>query len=168
MLMRNGATIGSSAKCGAVAKARRERAATRKASEAQTRPMTLNENIEACHTLLFSRFTVETDTKLTAKSPITNPSDNRCLKSLKPWHSFQDQQKLALVTLYESFPAEHRVFENENFLAILRNQVARRPIAGEKSPESYLHDSVWVLVKAIIPELKQGEEARRAFQIGDG
>ncbi|KAF5979016.1 hypothetical protein FCOIX_5561 [Fusarium coicis] len=138
------AVTGSSAKCRAAAKTRRERATTRKASEAQTRPTTLDEYIEACHTFLSSHLTVETDIKLTAKSPITIPSDNRYPKSLKPWHGFQDQQKLALVTLYESFPAEHRAFENENFLAILGNQIARRPIADEKSLESHLHDSAGV------------------------
>ncbi|KAK2922421.1 hypothetical protein FoTM2_017777 [Fusarium oxysporum f. sp. vasinfectum] len=138
------------------------------ASEAQTRLMTLDEYIEACHIFLFSRFTVETDTKLTSRGSITNPRDKWCPKNLKPWHDFLDKQKLTFGTLYESFPTEHRVFENQNFLAGLGNRIAQRPIADEKTLESFLHNSVEDPVRAIIKELKQEEEVRAAFQIGDG
>ncbi|KAF5696105.1 hypothetical protein FGLOB1_13781, partial [Fusarium globosum] len=138
------------------------------ASEARTRLMTLGENIEACHIVLSPGFTVETDAKSTGRSAITSPHTKWCPKNLKPWHDFLNQQKLTLSTLYESFPTKKRVFENQNLLAILSNQIAQRAIADEKSLESYLHNSVWVPLRAIIEELKQEEEVRRAFQIGDG
>ncbi|KAH7228557.1 uncharacterized protein BKA55DRAFT_716421, partial [Fusarium redolens] len=46
--------------------------------------------------------------------------------------------------------------------------IAQRPIADEKTLESFLHNSVEDPVRAIIQELKQEEEVRRSFQIGDG
>ncbi|KAI3570882.1 hypothetical protein IWW34DRAFT_902505 [Fusarium oxysporum f. sp. albedinis] len=70
--------------------------------------------------------------------------------------------------VYESFPTERPVFENRNFLAGLGNRIAQRPIADEKTLESFLHYSVEDPVRAIIQELKQEEEVRRSFQIGDG
>ncbi|KAJ0129950.1 hypothetical protein HZ326_26946 [Fusarium oxysporum f. sp. albedinis] len=39
-------------------------------SEAQMRPMTLDEYIAACHTFLFSRLSIETDPKLALRGSI--------------------------------------------------------------------------------------------------
>ncbi|EXK78859.1 hypothetical protein FOQG_16489 [Fusarium oxysporum f. sp. raphani 54005] len=102
-------------------------------SEAQTRPMTLDEYIAACHTFLFSRLSIETGPKLALRGSIIRSA-------------------LRIVS--------HRtpVFENRDFLADLGNRIAQRPIADEKTLESFLHDSVED------PE----EEVRRSFQIGDG
>ncbi|KAF5966609.1 reticulocyte-binding protein 2 like protein a [Fusarium bulbicola] len=116
----------------------------------QTRLTTLDEYIEPCHAFLFSRFTVETDTELTSRGSVTNPRDKWCPENLRQWDDFLHQQMLTLGTLYESLPTELRVFENKNFLAGLGNRIAQRPIADEKTPESFLHNSVG------------------AFQIGDG
>ncbi|KAI3571165.1 hypothetical protein IWW34DRAFT_899133 [Fusarium oxysporum f. sp. albedinis] len=101
-------------------------------SETQTRPMTLDEYIAACHTFLFSRLSIETDPKLALRGSIIRSA-------------------LRIVS--------HRtpVFENRDFLADLGNRIAQRPIADEKTLESFLYD-----------KLKQEEEVRRSFQIGDG
>ncbi|KAF5966856.1 reticulocyte-binding protein 2 like protein a [Fusarium bulbicola] len=81
-------------------------------------------------------------------------------QSLKPWHDFLDP--LPIVSYRTSRLRER------NLSAILRHQITQRPVAGEKTLESFLHDNVWGPVQAIIiDELKPGEEARRAFQIGD-
>uniref|UniRef100_A0A0D2Y8C0 EKC/KEOPS complex subunit BUD32 n=1 Tax=Fusarium oxysporum (strain Fo5176) TaxID=660025 RepID=A0A0D2Y8C0_FUSOF len=138
------------------------------ASEEQTRLTTLDEYIAACHASVFSRFAIETDPNLTSRGSITNPRDKWCPKNLRPWPDFLDQQKLTFGTLYDSFPTETRVFENRNFLAGLGNRISQRPIADEKTLEYFLHNSVEDPVRAIIQQLKQVEEVRRAFQIGDG
>ncbi|KAH7118371.1 hypothetical protein EDB81DRAFT_848105 [Dactylonectria macrodidyma] len=138
------------------------------ASEEQTRLTTLDEYIAACHTSVFSRFAIETDPNLTSRGSITNPRDKWCPKNLRPWPDFLDQQKLIFGTLYDSFPTESRVFENRTFLAGLGNRISQRPIADEKTLEYFLHNSVEDPVRAIIQQLKQVEEVRRAFQIGDG
>ncbi|KAH7111552.1 hypothetical protein EDB81DRAFT_925872 [Dactylonectria macrodidyma] len=151
--------------------AERERQKERRraeASEEQTRLTTLDEYIAACHTSVFSRFTIETDPNLTSRGSITNPRDKWCPKNLRPWPDFLDQQKLIFGTLYDSFPTESRVFENRTFLAGLGNRISQRPIADEKTLEYFLHNSVEDPVRAIIQQLKQVEEVRRAFQIGDG
>ncbi|KAI8710940.1 EKC/KEOPS complex subunit BUD32 [Fusarium sp. LHS14.1] len=49
------------------------------ASEQQTQPTTLDEYIAACHSLIFSSFTIELNPKLTSKGPITNPR-NKCVE----------------------------------------------------------------------------------------
>ncbi|KAH8742606.1 hypothetical protein F5883DRAFT_595738 [Diaporthe sp. PMI_573] len=138
------------------------------ASEEQTRLTTLDEYIAACHASVFSRFAIETDPKLTSRGSITNPRDKWCPKNLRPWPDFLDQQKLTFGTLYDSFPTDRRIFENRNFLAGLGNRISQRPIADEKTLEYFLHNSVEDPVRAIIQQLKQGEEVSRAFQIGDG
>ncbi|PCD22089.1 hypothetical protein AU210_015889 [Fusarium oxysporum f. sp. radicis-cucumerinum] len=138
------------------------------ASEEQTRLTTLDEYMAACHTSVFSRFAIETDPKLTSRGSITNPRDKWCPKNLRPWPDFLNQQKLTFGTLYDAFPTESRVFENRNFLAGLGNRISQRPIADEKTLEYFLHNSVEDPVRAIIQQLKQVEEASRAFQIGDG
>ncbi|KAI8396436.1 hypothetical protein FOFC_20984 [Fusarium oxysporum] len=51
-------------------------------------------------------------------------------------------EKLTFGIAYESFPTERPVFENRDFLAGLGNRIAQRPIADEKTLESFLHDSV--------------------------
>ncbi|KAJ9413848.1 hypothetical protein QL093DRAFT_2503287 [Fusarium oxysporum] len=137
-------------------------------SEEQTRLTTLDEYIAACHISVFSRFAIETDPNLTSRGSITNPRDKWCPKNLRPWPDFLDKQKLTFGTLYGSFPTESRVFENRNFLAGLGNRISQRPIADEKTLEYFLHNSVEDPVRAIIQQLKQVEEVRRAFQIGDG
>ncbi|KAJ9413473.1 hypothetical protein QL093DRAFT_2475958 [Fusarium oxysporum] len=138
------------------------------ASEEQTRLTTLDEYMAACHASVFSRFAIETDPKLTSRGSITNPRDKWCPKNLRPWPDFLNQQKLTFGTLYGSFPTESRVFENRNFLAGLGNRISQRPIADEKTLEYFLHNSVEDPVRAIIQQLKQVEEVRRGFQIGDG
>ncbi|KAF4445529.1 metalloprotease, partial [Fusarium albosuccineum] len=138
------------------------------ALEEQTRPTTLNEYIIACHTFVFSKFSIETDPKLTSKGSITNPRDKWCPRKLRPWPDFLDQQRITFGTLYDTFQTENRVFENRAFLAGLGNRISQRPIADEKMLEYFLHNSVEDPVRAIIQHLKGVEEVGRAFQIGDG
>jgi hypothetical protein len=138
------------------------------ASEEQTRNTTLEEYMAACHNLVFSKFAVETDSKLTSTGSITNPRDKLCPTNLRPWSDFLQQQRTTLGTLYAAFPTESRVFENLNFLAGLGNRISRKKIANEKVLEYFQHNSVEDPVRAIMEQLKEIEEVRRAFGIEHG
>ncbi|KPM36116.1 hypothetical protein AK830_g10442 [Neonectria ditissima] len=134
----------------------------------QTRATTLDEYIAACHTSVFSKFTVETDRKLTSKGPITNPRNKWCPTHLRPWTDFLEQQRAIFGAVYDTFPTQSRFFENRNFLTGLGNRVSQRSIADEKTLEHFLHNSVENPVRAIIEHLKQVVEVRAAFDMGNG
>ncbi|KAJ9412724.1 hypothetical protein QL093DRAFT_2123734 [Fusarium oxysporum] len=129
---------------------RQEKRQRARASEEQARLTALDKYITVCYASVFSRFAIETDTKLISRGSITNPRDK--------WFG----------TLYDTFPTESRVFKNRNFLAGLRNRISQRPIADEKTLEYFLHNIVEDPVRAIIQQLKQVEEVIRTFRIGDG
>ncbi|KAH8651722.1 hypothetical protein BGZ61DRAFT_487626 [Ilyonectria robusta] len=137
-------------------------------AEEQTRPTTLDEYIAACHHLVFSKFAVETDKKLTLKGPITNPRNKWCPTRLRPWSDFLEQQRVIFGALYDTFPAQSRAFESRSFLAGLGNRVSQRSIANEKTLEHFLHNSVEDPVRAIIEQLKQVNEVSSAFDMGNG
>ncbi|KAM6508519.1 hypothetical protein FALCPG4_018359 [Fusarium falciforme] len=138
------------------------------ASEQQTQPTTLNEYIAGCHSLVFSSFTIELNPKLTSKGPITNPRNKWCPTNLSPWPDFLQQQRITFGTLYDTFPTDSRVFENQSFLAGLGNRISKRKIADEKTLEYFLHNSVEDPVKTIMDQLKEVEEVRSAFHLGNG
>lgn len=146
---------------------REERQRAERAEE-QTRPTTLDEYMAACHYSVFSKLTVETDKKLTSKGSITNPRHKSCPTLLKPWSDFLDQQKAIFGALYDTFPAQSRFFESQNFLAGLGNRVSQRSIANEKTLEHFMHNSVEDPVRAIIEQLKQVEDVRSEFDMGNG
>ncbi|EXL41497.1 hypothetical protein FOCG_16301 [Fusarium oxysporum f. sp. radicis-lycopersici 26381] len=112
------------------------------ASEEETRLTTIEEYITACHKSVFSRFTIETDPKLSSR--------------------------LTFGILNDTFPIDSRVFENRAFLAGLGDRVSQRRIADEKSLEYFLHNSVEDPVRVIIQQLKEVETVTAAFEIGDG
>ena len=152
-------------------KAEREREVERERaelSEKQTRPTTLDEYITACHTSVFSRFSVETNPKFTSKGPITNPRNKWCPTKIQPWSDFLHNQRIIFGTLNSTFPSETRVFENRNFLEGLGERISRRKIADEKTLEYFLHNSVEDPVRNIIEQLKNVPEASSAFDIGNG
>ncbi|KAK0612581.1 hypothetical protein B0T17DRAFT_593489 [Bombardia bombarda] len=134
----------------------------------QTQLTTLPEFIAACHDLVFSKFAVETDKRLTSKGGITSPRDKWCPTHLKPWSDFLEQQKSIFGILFAMFPAQHRAFESRSFLAGLGNRVSQQSIADEKTLEHFLHNCVEYPVRAIIDQLKQVEEVSDAFDLGNG
>ncbi|KAH8742673.1 hypothetical protein F5883DRAFT_723029 [Diaporthe sp. PMI_573] len=151
--------------------AERERQEERRraeASEQQTQPTTLDEYIAACHSLVFSSFTIELNPKLTSKGPITNPRNKWCPTNLRQWPDFLQQQRITFGTLYDTFPTDSRIFENRSFLAGLGNRISKRKIADEKTLEYFLHNSVEDPVKTIMDQLKEVEEVRSAFHLGNG
>ncbi|OHE90288.1 hypothetical protein CORC01_14417 [Colletotrichum orchidophilum] len=143
----------------------RERA---EAAEHQTQPTSLDEYIAACHSLVFAKFNVETDRRLTSKGSITNPRNKLCPTNLRPWPDFLHQQSIVFGTLYDTFPADKRCFESPSFLSGLGSRIAKRKITDEKALEYFLHNSVEDPVRAIMDELKQVEEVKGAFDLGNG
>ncbi|KAL7938208.1 hypothetical protein V8C35DRAFT_291220 [Trichoderma chlorosporum] len=143
----------------------RGRQEERRRAEEQIRPTTLNEYLAACHTSVFSKFTIETNPKL-SRGPITNPRAKWCPKNLQPWNGFIEEQRLIFGLLNETFPIESRVFENQAFLTVLGDRISQRRIAHEKTLEYILQNSVEEPVRIIIQKIKEVEAA--AFEIGDG
>ncbi|ROT37073.1 hypothetical protein SODALDRAFT_379561 [Sodiomyces alkalinus F11] len=148
-------------------RAEKERQRAEKA-ERETRPTTLTEYLAACHTLVFSRFSVETDPRFSSKGPITNPRDKWCPTQLQPWSDFLDEQRSIFDTLNSTFPLTRRAFENKSFLAALGDRFANKKVADEKTLEGFLHISVEDPVRIIMGQLKDVPEASRTFNIGNG
>jgi hypothetical protein len=151
--------------------AEREREAERQRaerSEQQTRPTNLNEYIAACHALVYSQFSVETDPKLTSKGPITNPRNKWCPTKIKKWDDFIEEQRTVYGTLNTNFPVDKYIFENKNFLEGLGKRISKRKIADEKTLEYFLHNSVEDPVRNIIEQLKDDPDASDAFNLGNG
>ena len=138
------------------------------ASEKQTRPTTIDEYIAACHSLVYSKLTVERDRRLTSKGPITSPRHKWCPTNLEPWSDFLKQQRLTMGAFHETFPSDRRAFESRNFLEGLGRRVARRSIADEKTLEYFLHNSVEDHVRSIMDQLKEVEAVRGIFAVGKG
>ncbi|KAG5756711.1 hypothetical protein H9Q70_000689 [Fusarium xylarioides] len=138
------------------------------ASEEATRPTTIEEYITACHTSVFSRFTIKTDPKLSSRGSITNPRNKWCPKNLQPWTDFILEQRLTFGILHDTFPIDSRVFENRAFLAGLGDRISQRRITDEKSLEYFFHNSVEDPVRVIIQQLKEVKTVTAAFKIGDG
>ncbi|KAG4268365.1 hypothetical protein FPRO04_12471 [Fusarium proliferatum] len=146
--------------------AERERQEERRradASEEAVRPTTIEEYMTACHTSVFSKFTIETHPKLSSRGSITNPRNKWCPKSLQPWDKFINEQRLTFGRLNDSFPIDSRVFENRAFLAGLGDRVSQRRIADEKSLEYFLHNSVEDPVRVIIRKLGEVEQVTAVF-----
>ena len=137
-------------------------------AEIQTRPTTFDEYIAACHSHVFCQFRVERDRKLTSRGSITNPRNKLCPTSLEPWSSFLELQRSVFDTLYGCVPIDNRVFESRNFLVGLGGRMAQRSIADEKTLEYFMHNSVEDPVRVIVDQLRQIDEVRDAFDVGNG
>ncbi|KAM3499511.1 hypothetical protein MY10362_007229 [Beauveria mimosiformis] len=137
-------------------------------SEEQTRGTTLYEYIAACHSLVSSKFVVERDRSLTSKGSITNPRNKLCPTALRPWPNFIEQQRMAFGVLGNAFPRTARLFESRSVLTGIGNRISQRPIANEKGLEYFLHNSVEDPVRLILQQLKEVEQVRNVYDIGDG
>ncbi|OAA33960.1 Protein kinase-like domain protein [Metarhizium rileyi] len=137
-------------------------------AEEQIRLTTFDEYIAACHSLVYSRILVKAEPDLASKGSITNPPGKWCPQGLRPWPNFLELQRTVFGSIYDIFPIEERVFENRAFLAGLGGRLSLRPIKDEKTLEFFLHLSVEDPTRAIIEQLKMVQDARAAFEMGDG
>ncbi|KAK2005269.1 hypothetical protein LZ32DRAFT_633654 [Colletotrichum eremochloae] len=90
--------------------------------------------------------------ELTSKGSITNPQ-NKCI---------------VFGTLYDTFPTNSCCFKSRLFLLGLGSRIAKRKITNEKALEYFLHNSVKDPVRAIMDKLKEVEEVKNAFDLGNG
>ncbi|KAI1475419.1 hypothetical protein F4774DRAFT_429041 [Daldinia eschscholtzii] len=132
------------------------------------RRTTLDEYIAACHTCIFTKFTIKPKPKLSTNGPITDPCNKWCPKYLKPWTDFINQQKLTFGILENAFPMDSRVFGNRGNLADTGDIISISPITDEKSLDVFLRDSLDSPVIHIVEKLKEVKEVTAAFAIGDG
>ncbi|KND87193.1 hypothetical protein TOPH_08162 [Tolypocladium ophioglossoides CBS 100239] len=148
------------------AETRAERAETRaERAERETRHTNLDEYLEACHDLVYTRFKVETDPKKTTKGTI-RAYDKFLPKHLRPWTDFLARQKEIMTTVYSSFPTQERLFDHRAYLSVLGDKVA--PIADEKMLEGFLHLCVEDPVRCIIHELCKSGDFQQQLYIGHG
>lgn len=131
-------------------------------AEKETRPTTLDEYINACHDLVFTKFSVQTDKSLTSKGSITNPT------RLEPWVDFLEEQRITFGAVYSTLTNDDRSFESQAFLRGLGARVSRRAISNEKDLEHFQHNSVEDAVRSIVQRLTEEEAFCHEFDVGDG
>ncbi|KAI1406438.1 hypothetical protein F4819DRAFT_481549 [Hypoxylon fuscum] len=132
------------------------------------RSTTLNEYLEGCHALVFSKFIVETNKRITSKGPITNPKNKLYPWKLRRWEDFSEQRRITFEKLDSAFPAETRIFESQAFLQGLGERLAKRRIANENDVEYFQRIGVEDSVQTIIDGLKANETLMNVFGIGNG
>lgn len=147
---------------------RREAEHQRDEEREQTRNTTLTEYLSACHELVSTRFSVETDKSLTTQSSTTNPRNKWCPTQLLPWDDFLDEQRDIFARLFRVFPAQVEAFETRNFLHGLGQRTAAKRVANHKDLEYVQHNSVEEPVRMIIKRLKAEQAAQLEFDIKHG
>ncbi|KAL9011754.1 MAG: hypothetical protein Q9173_003429 [Seirophora scorigena] len=135
------------------------REATERQLEQQTmlsRPTTLHELIKFCHEYIDRRFVVETDTSMTSRGGITNPTGKHCPLFLEPWDDFEDQQAAAFEAVEAKFiPADSdpvRLFSSRSFIQDLASGWKKR-IASELDLVSFQNQMVERFVDQVTSNL---------------
>ncbi|KAJ4317082.1 hypothetical protein N0V84_007535 [Fusarium piperis] len=149
--------------------AERERQRADKAEE-ESRPTTLDEYINACHGLVFTQFSVQTNKSLTTMGSMTNPRNKFCPTRLEPWLDFLEEQRITFGAVYSTLANanDDRSFESRAFLRGLGARVSHRAISNEKDLEHFQHNSVEVPVRSIVQRLRKEEAFRDEFNVGNG
>ncbi|KAK4071103.1 hypothetical protein Purlil1_13520 [Purpureocillium lilacinum] len=141
----------------------------REAAEQQTQPTTLDEYLDACHELVFTKLQVEQNPGLVSKGSLTNPQSKWCPTKLQPWPEFLQHQRRIFGLLLDTFPCDSdRLFESRHFLATMGSRIGKRRIADEKVLEFFLHNAVEDPVRNIVDQLVQAPIVKEAFDLGGG
>jgi hypothetical protein len=148
-------------------RAERER---RRAEDEQrkTRPTSFEEYIRACHTLLSKPLSIQTDKSLSTQGSITSPKNKPCPTLLKPWTDFPVLQQQVFERIYQYIPRDAELFGSTQYLTELGQDICDRPLASEKDLEAYQRLAVERPTTHIISHLQRIEEARHAFDLGEG
>ncbi|TGJ78137.1 hypothetical protein E0Z10_g10626 [Xylaria hypoxylon] len=150
-------------------KAQRDKVkAQRDKARAQLLPTTLDEYIEACHNLIYTKLKVEPDPEKRTTGSIPLPYAKFFPRRLRPWTDFHDKQCEILSNVYLHFPIKQRLFDNHNYLETLGNKAMNAPIANEKMLETFLHNCVEDPVRCIIHELSKSRKFQRKLKVGHG
>jgi len=137
-------------------------------AEEETRGTTLSEYIEACHDLVFTKFMVEPNKKITSKGPITSPAGRRCPSRLEPWVDFLEEQRVILGTLFSKFPAWAEAFRSRHYLRTRGKVIAATRVGDEDALKWVLQDLVAEPVKLIVERLQDEDDIKAEFDIGEG
>ncbi|KAI0380364.1 hypothetical protein F5Y04DRAFT_271383 [Hypomontagnella monticulosa] len=130
--------------------------------------MTLEEYIAGFHDIIFSKFAIQSNPDLQSKGSIPAPTDKICPRHLKQWSDFIPKQRHALANLYEIIPMNEQVYSPRAHLTGMGHIVGSRPIADEKSLESFMHGAVEYPVATIINKLKDMQGVTDKFNLGGG
>ncbi|KAH8799457.1 hypothetical protein F5884DRAFT_128577 [Xylogone sp. PMI_703] len=136
--------------------------------EKKTRPTTFEEYLRACHTLLSKPLRVQTDKSLSTQGSITSPKNKPCPTQLKPWTDFPILQQQLFENVCAYIPSQAKCFSSTQYLTELGQDLCDRPLASEKDLETYQRLAVERPTTNIISQLQRIEEARRAFNLGEG
>jgi len=134
----------------------------------KTRPTTFEEYIRACHTLLSKPLRIQTDKSLSTQGSITSPKNKPCPTLLRPWTDFPVLQQQLFETTYDYIPRDAELFSSTQYLTELGQDICDRPLASEKDLEAYQRLAVERPTTHIISHLQRIEEARHAFDLGEG
>ncbi|KAL6698483.1 ankyrin repeat-containing domain protein [Trichoderma pleuroticola] len=138
----------------AAEKALQEERQRTQASEELFRLATFEEFLTGCHNFLLSTLNaINADPTRFSKGCATNPRNKWCPQNLRPWSDFMHQQRLTFGMLNDRFPIESRILDNRNLLAGLGNRLPYRPVDP---------------VRVIVDKLREVQEVRAAFEMGDG
>ncbi|KAK3940944.1 hypothetical protein QBC46DRAFT_363713 [Diplogelasinospora grovesii] len=137
-------------------------------AEEETRDTTLSEYLEACHDLVFTNFTVETNKRITSKGSITNPTGRRCPSRVEAWVDSLEDQRFILGRLFSKFPTHIQAFRSRHYLRTRGEMIAASRVADEEALKSVLQDILAEPVKAIVERIKDEDHIKDEFDIGAG
>lgn len=127
------------------------------------RPTTLDEYLEECHNLVYSRFSVGPDQTTTGS---IHAYEKFVPKALRRWTDFLGRQNEMMTAIYSSFPTDEPLFDHRAYLSTVGKKVA--PIADEKMLEAFLRTSVEDPVRCIMNELSKSDDFLKEMDIGRG
>ncbi|KAL5312936.1 hypothetical protein ACEPPN_019362 [Leptodophora sp. 'Broadleaf-Isolate-01'] len=136
--------------------------------EEKTKPTTFEEYLHACHTFLSKPLRIQTDKSLSTQGSITSPKNKPCPTLLMPWTDFPIMQQQLFERVSEFIPQDAKHFSSIQYLKELGQDLCDRPLASEKDLEAYQRLAVERPTTHIISHLQRIEEARHAFDLGEG
>ena len=140
----------------------------RQEAESKTRPTTFEAYIRACHTFLSKPLRIQTDKSLSTQGSITSTKNKPCPTLLMSWTDFPILQQQLFERVSEYIPQDAEHFSSIQYLKELGQDLCDRPLASEKDLETYQRLAVERPATSIISYLLGIEEARYAFNLGEG
>ena len=131
--------------------------------EEETRKTTLTEYIEACHNLVFTKFTVETNKMFTSTGGITRPARKLCPPRLEPWTDFLREQRRILGTLFTLFPADTKAFASLHYLMERGEAIAAKRVGDENALTVVLDELVAMPVTSIMESFRNIGDIKDEF-----
>ncbi|PHH53810.1 hypothetical protein CFIMG_008104RA00001 [Ceratocystis fimbriata CBS 114723] len=139
-----------------------------KASAEAIQLTTLDEYVEACSSLVSSKFCIQRNKNFGTQGAVSGSTSKNCPTYLKPWSNFISAQQLAIASLRESSVAAKRIFESRHFLTALGQRISRRAVADEKALEHFMASSIEEPIMAILKALARDESFSTKFDVGRG